>query len=146
MFKVIGGLILLLTIPFIAVACGGDDDGNGGTTPVATDATATSELTQQDENQLSQAVFDYFVVVREPDRDRIRDLLRDTSDAAVTRAMDRLRERVYELVEIVSFEVTAPGEVTVTLKVQDKDGTESTKTLAFERDQDQWKLRDPELH
>jgi hypothetical protein len=151
MFRVIAGLVLLLTVPFVAIACG-DDDDNGGTTPVAAtstavaDTTGTSELTQQDENQLSQAVLDYFVVLGDQDQTRLRDMLRDPSDGAITQAMDRQRDRLYQLVQIMSYDVTAPDQVSVKLKVRDKDGTESTKTLEFERDQDQWKLRDPELH
>ncbi len=130
-------LVAIAALPLLFVACGDDDDDdtNGG----------GDQLTTQERDQIQQSVNDYLAALRDQDKDKLKEALKDgTGDADVTRAMDRLKDHKYTLVSVTSMERDG-DEVKVTLQLKDKDGATVTRTLEFERDQDRWQISDPEL-
>ncbi len=89
---------------------------------------------------------DYIQALHDQDRTRMRDMMQSVDDATLTTAMDRVRDRLYQFMDLTNIEVTSQDRVTVTLQLQDKDGNVVTRMLDMERDSDTWRIRDPELH
>jgi hypothetical protein len=142
----------LLAVPLVLVACNDDDDDDAGdttataTTPAGTPADGTDDLPAAERDQIHQSIEEYLQAAHDQDRDRLREHVADgVPDADLDRAMDQLREHQYELIDIEDIAVDGDT-ARVTIRLRDKDGEEVTRTLDFERDQDQWRIRDPELH
>jgi hypothetical protein len=120
----------------------------GTAAPAATPptATVTPPVRAQDRDQIQQVVQDYLgALLQQRDQDRLRQYLRTgVSDAQLQQARDQIRAHTYHLVAITDITVTG-DRATATVRLQDRDGTEVTRTLELERDQDQWRIRDPVL-
>ena len=107
---------------------------------------ATPPLRSQDRDQIQQVVQDYLAaLLQQRDQTQLRQYLRTgVPDQQIQRARDQLRTHDYHLVAITDITVSG-DKATATVRLQDRDGTEITRTLQLERDQDQWRISDPTL-
>ena len=137
--RVILGLAALLVLALVVMACGGDNGSPSRSTDIR------FPFPRADRDKILFLVGDYVSALRDEDRQKIRDVLRDPTDANVESALAQDRARLAQLVGIQEYKLTAEDQVTVTVEVRDRSGTLWTFTLDVDREQDRWRIRDPRL-
>jgi hypothetical protein len=140
----LSGIVLIAFVAFAFSACGDDDDDVAGS-PTATQVETGSQTASATdaEEQVSEAVDDVFVAIRDTQRDRLRDL---TGEGLRDRARDQDFDRLMECVpddaeiELISREVQVSGDtatVIVTFEItQDGEASEVERIWEFERADD----------